>query len=365
MSKEFIYFIGTSAELIKLLPVIKAFEEEGIKFSIYASGQTDLKENELSEVLQIKVKLNKVLRQNKSSMFNFGLWTLRSLFKTIVEFWKLKKISKDKIYVIVHGDTASSLIGALASKLVGLKVLHIESGLRSRNFMEPFPEEICRYITSWLADIHFCPNSWAVSNLKYNFGKKVNTLNNTSLEMITQGLKLNLQNATISKLKSKYFLLILHRQENVLFKRNISSEIVRTAVNFATKDLKCVFVMHKLTENFLKEIGIYDEIAHNPNIVLIPRTPYLEFINVIRGSEFLLTDGGSNQEETYYLGKPTLILRNVTERVEGLNENSLLMKENINILNEFLHNYKKYERKEVKLSGIKPSEIIVKEIKKL
>lgn len=362
MKSKFVFFIGTSAELIKLIPVIKEFKESKIKYQIYSSGQTDLKQSELKDLLEIKVDKQLLGKpQNKTSVKIFGIWLLNAVIETVREF---KKLSKDT-YILVHGDTASSLVGSISAKICGLGIIHIESGLRSFNFFQPFPEEICRFITSKLSDFHFCPNEWSVNNIQNYKGEKINTLNNTSIESLHSGLKLMKISKQIRELDKPYFLLIIHRQENLLFKKEFARKVIFKVHKFANKDLKCVFVMHKLTENFLKEQGIYSKIIKNKNIILLPRTPYLEFINTIKGAEFLLTDGGSNQEEAYYLGKPTLILRNVTERIEGLGENVLLMKEDFSILNSFLKNFKKYSREEVKFPEVLPSSIIVNNIKKI
>ena len=358
MTPNFIFYIGTSAELIKLIPVIQAFNRNNINYKIISSGQTDLKEHELAPILEVTIDHVVIKRfQNQTSLFNFGLWSLKCFISTVKEFINLTGTTRTAI--IVHGDTVTSLIGSLAGKLVGAKILHVESGLRSFNMLQPFPEEICRYITSYLADIHFCPNSWAVDNLKHHAGLKINTQQNTSLEMLTQSLKLDKIPQEIKSLNKKYFLVILHRQENVMFKKKTSITIIKRIIAQASPELKCVFVMHKLTENFLNDAGLYNEILANKNIVSLSRKPYLEFIHIINNADFILTDGGSNQEETYYMGKPTLILRNVTERIEGLNENSILMKEDLQQLNTFISNYTEYRKEPIKQKTQSPSDIII------
>lgn len=360
--KSFVFYIGTSAELIKLIPVVQAFDRNKINYKIISSGQTDLKEKELAQLADINVSKEVIKRfQDQTSMSHFGVWAIKSFFKTIKVLIQEKEINDD-LKIIVHGDTVTSLIGSVAGKIAGAKVLHIESGLRSFNFSQPFPEEICRYITSMLANIHFCPNAWAVNNLKNYRGKKINTIQNTSLEVLKQGLKLNLISNEISSLKEPFFLLILHRQENIMFKKETSLNIIKHVLKYTNKNMKCVFVMHKLTENFLKENGLYEEISKNKNIIIMPRKPYLEFINTINKAEFILTDGGSNQEEAYYMGKPALILRNVTERVEGLDQNIKLMKEDLNTLDEFIKDYRSYRREPVELPSMLPSEIIIENI---
>ena len=116
--------------------------------------------------------------------------------------------------------------------------------------------------------------------------------------------------------------------------------------------------MHKLTENFAKNVGIWEELKKNPSVTQISRQPYGVFANIMSKCEFMVTDGGSNQEEAYYLGKPCLILRNKTERIEGLGKNVVLAKGSKKIINKFMSDYKEYSFKSFKNSE-RPSKIIV------
>ena len=95
-------------------------------------------------------------------------------------------------------------------------------------------------------------------------------------------------------------------------------------LNIAPKKLKCIFLVHDLSSGFFTLIkeAMSSEIAEN--IIHIPRLPYVDFMHLIKGAEFMVTDGGSNQEEMYYMGKPCLVLRNNTERIEGLKKNVIL-----------------------------------------
>ena len=356
MQKKLLFYVGTLAELIKLVPIMKRLDQTGIKFDTISSGQVDIKENELQEIYNVSIDYKIIHNPKKvSSIFYFILWFIKCFVYSLRFF---KKIKNQNYTIIVHGDTTSSLIGAVCGKLSGLKVAHIESGLRSFNFLEPFPEEISRFLVSKVSDLHFCPNEWSLKNIKKENGEKINTIQNTSYEMLKMSKKLNKISPQILEIKSKYFLTVIHRQENIYFKTEFLRKLIEKIVNFAHKDLKCVLVLHKITEQFLIKEGLLESLKNNSNIILLPRTPYIEFINTISKAEFMLTDGGSNQEEAFYLGIPTLILRNYTERIEGLEENVLLMKGSLETLDYFLHNYKKYQRPEY-LSEVTPSSIIV------
>ncbi len=360
--KDIYFFIGTTAELIKLAPVIKELDKRGANFKIIASAQNSLQFNELkffmgkqSAYYTLGVKPFKL----PNFYFRFVVWMIKAVGNFFLYFRnEFKGTDKRSSFFIVHGDTVSSLIGALVAKVHGIRLVHIESGLRSFDFFEPFPEEICRFIVSKLADIHFCPNSWAVNNLSKTSGMKINTHNNTLIETVSITLK-NTKKADFKPIqKRKYFVLVLHRQEHILFKKNLTKNVLNIFAEYANKDLVCVLVLHKLTEKFLRKEKLIDKLRKNKNIILIPRFPYTEFIHLMEDAEFIATDGGSNQEESYYLGKPCLILRNVTERTEGLGENTLLSHGDENIIHNFIQNYKKYKRKQIKYK-IRPSKIIV------
>jgi UDP-N-acetylglucosamine 2-epimerase (non-hydrolysing) len=356
MQKKLIFYVGTSAELIKLIPIMKGLETNGIKFKTVSSGQVDLKEKELDQIYKVSVT-SRIFKDPKkiSSVVFFISWFFKCFFYSLKFFINLK--SRNYI-VIVHGDTTSSLIGAICAKLSRLRVAHIESGLRSFNFLEPFPEEISRFLISKISDQHFCPNEWSVNNIKKESGEKINTFQNTSYEMLKMAKQLNKISLQIRDIKSKFFLTAIHRQENIYFKKDFLRNLIKEIVGFTNEDLKCVLVLHKITEQFLNKEGLLENLKNNPNVILLPRTPYIEFINTISNAEFMLTDGGSNQEEAFYLGIPTLILRNHTERIEGLGENITLMEGSIDKLHNFISNYKKYKRNPLELK-IYPSEIII------
>lgn len=363
MGKKNIYFfIGTTAELIKLAPVIRELRVRRVPFKIISSNQNVLNFGEVKSLVgKQKIYYKSILKPTKlplkNEYLNFFFWAIKTLGNFILYFNnEFNKIDKKNSFLIVHGDTVSSLIGAIAAKICRINLVHIESGLRSFNFFEPFPEEFCRFIVSNLANIHFCPNSWAVKNLRKVGGIKINTLNNTLIESL-QSLAENSQVNNLA-LKKKFFLLILHRQENLLFKKSLTKNLLRIFTEYVSNDLNCVLVLHKLTKNFIKKEHLLDNIRKNKNIMLIPRVPYPEFVQLMRSAEFIATDGGSNQEESYYLGKPCLILRNVTERIEGLGENVLLSHSNEKAIREFILNYKLYKRRSVKITT-SPSKIIV------
>lgn len=361
--KNIYFFIGTTAELIKLAPVIKELKKRRVDFKIITSNQNVLHFDELKPMLskqKIYYKImSKPIKFPKNVYLRFLIWIIKSLINSSLFLnTEFRNLNKKNSYFIVHGDTVSSMIGAIAAKINGIKLVHIESGLRSFNFFEPFPEEFCRFVVSHLANIHFCPNSWAVNNLQKNNGVKINTQQNTLIESLTAMLKVANKLMPVRLPSEKFFLLVLHRQEHILFKKNLTKFYLKLLTEYANQDLNCVLVLHKLTEIFIKRQGLFSKLRKDRHIILVPRLPYNEFIKIMQKAEFIATDGGSNQEESYYMGKPCLILRNRTERIEGLSENAVLTKGKGIAIRNFIKNYEKYKRKPIKIS-IPPSKIVV------
>lgn len=357
--KKIYFFMGTIAEFIKLAPIMKELKKRDIPFKIITSGQNSIKFDDLKKYTgQLKVDIAMKEKTNKSSMLQFIWWNIKTIFVSLFIFGKeFKGLNKDNSYFFVHGDTISSLLGSLIAKRYGLKLVHIESGLRSFNFFEPFPEEICRYINIHLADVLFCPTEWAFNNIKGLRGERVNTGQNTMIEpclwAINQPKKIDYK-----KKFNKYYIIIMHRQEHVYFQKEWTRNILDFIINNAPKDLNCIFIMHALTSRFLESerLNMNDDVSKR--LILLPSLPYVDFMNLMSNAEFIATDGCTNQEEAYYMGLPMLALRNLTERVEGLKENVIISKSSKKLIKNFLKEYKKFERPKIKINK-RPSKLIV------
>lgn len=350
LDKKHVYiFMGTTAEFIKLAPVIKEFKKRKIKFKIITSGQNKVNFEDLAGYLGL-IKADIALKEKspKSSLFLFFIWTIKTLFGGLISLYpEFKGLNKKNSYFIVHGDTISSTIGSLIGKIYRLKLVHIESGLRSFNFFEPFPEEICRFINMHLADILFCPNEWSVNNIKHLAGTKVNTKQNTLIETFLWAKNTYRDLSFIKKFKN-YYILYIRRQEHIYFQKEWTKKIIATIVENADKSLNCLFTINILNA----------ELVPSGKVTKIPKLPYVDFMKLMMNAQFIATDGCTNQEEAYYMGIPLLSLRNLTERQEGLGENIVISKGNMNIIKDFLKNYNKYKRRPVVVEQ-QPSKIIV------
>lgn len=352
------FFVGTTAELIKLAPVFRELRRRKRPFKVITSGQNNVNFDELRAFTgNIRAFYSFRLRPIKvrvSPLLGFIIWTVKAFYNYLLFFrHELKGSTKENTYFVVHGDTVSSLLGALIARKFGVTIIHIESGLRSFNFLEPFPEELSRYIVSKLADIHFCPNEWCRKNLAHVKGEKINTGQNTLIESFQFAMGQKSRRAW----RRPYCVFVMHRQEHVIFGKKEAGKLLLHTLRNIPKGLRCVFLVHDLSVNFVDSLDREMRKSVTAPITKIRRLPYIDFMQLLAGAEFIVTDGGSNQEETYYMGKPCLLLRNNTERIEGLGENVVLGKSDLSTVSRFLSNYTTYRKPPVNITR-RPSAII-------
>lgn len=351
--------LGTKAQLIKMAPVMKAMQEHGVPYQFVHTGQH--RETMEEMYLDFGIKSPDLKLYNGPDIISVKqmvVWFVRLLGMAIFQRKRLFGDSEKGI-VLVHGDTLSTLLGALLGRMAGMKVGHIESGLRSFNYFHPFPEEITRVLVFRLSHILFCPGEWAASNL-IKFNKEiVNTGANTLVDTIR--ISKTGECNTVEQISSRPFSLVsLHRYENI-FKREKLSIIVKYLEEIAEKHY-LVFVLHPPTEKQLVKFGLFAKIKANENIACVARMHHSIFLRMLQSSKFVITDGGSLQEETAYLGIPCLLFRETTERQEGLGENVVLSSFNGELIREFVNSFEKL-RNEADNFKLSPSEIIVENVK--
>ncbi len=351
-------FLGTKAQLIKMAPIMRELQTRGIHYNFIFSGQHQETIEDLRNNFGIKAPDITLYRgQDITSVPTMIFWSIKLIWFTLRNKNKIWKNDKNGI-VLNHGDTFSTLLGSILAKICGLKAAHIESGLRSFNILNPFPEELTRLIVFRLSDYYFTPDEWSLSNLRTHKGIMVNTQGNTlydSLQLISAVIK-----PTDVRIPSdKYAIVSLHRFEN-LYKKDHLIDIIQLLETISER-MPLLFILHNPTKKKLQAFNLLERLQNNPNIETRPRYDYLRFIELVSKSEFVITDGGSNQEECYYLGKPCLLFRNATERQEGIGENTVLSKFETNTIIEFVENYQQYERQTHTIST-NPSSIIVNKL---
>lgn len=348
--------IGTRAQFIKTAPVMLALDKRRVPYRFIFAGQHRETIDAIRENFGVRppdYTLSTGSFEAKTISL-FSSWLCRAIWALIVRRHEIIPFRGG--IVINHGDTATCLWGTLLARLTGNKAMHLESGLRSFRIFKPFPEEVIRLLTFGLTNVYVCPNEWALGNLKHYHGVKLNTGLNTLYDAVQ--LALESDDAAESRVlpSGPFAVVSIHRFEHI-FNPAVFARIL-DVVEQAAVSMKLVFVEHPATARQLDKLGLRQRLAVNANITVCGRLPFFDFIKLIARSEYVITDGGSNQEELSYLGKPTLVLREATERREGLGENALLSKFDPELICGFLANYNQYRRGTLQIAH-KPSEVIV------
>ena len=210
-------------------------------------------------------------------------------------------------------------------------------------------------LTSRLAGIHYCSSEWAQGNLSHLSNRSV--IINTKENTILDSLRFAIESPNKNNRKNLYGVLSMHRHENISDSSRFNL-ILELLVKIA-KVVEVKFILHPVTKNKLLKSGWYDRLKQIKNIKLEKRMNYVDFSKLLVGSRFLLTDGGSNQEEAYHMGLPCLLLRSKTERKEGINDNVIISNYDENIIMNFVKENIKREWKLKEIGEISPTRIIV------
>ena len=353
-----VYFVfGTKAELIKVAGILRELNRRKVPYSLIHTGQHARVEEEL-KTFELPMPHYRITRrkENLKTVTEMTFWLLKCFFSAMGS-----NVPRRGDLVLVHGDTESTLLASVIAKLKGCKLAHIEGGLRSWDITNPFPEEAVRRFTDTFSDYIFVPNEWAASNLKKTKNKAeiINTHLNTSYDSLKHILSMK---PKIEIPDGKYAVVLFHRKENLYVKDNLdkSIRIIREIV----KKHKTLFILAKNSEHVLRNAGFYEELANSKNVIFKDYYDFKDFVHLVNGAEFVATDGGSLQEETYLLNRPILLLRKKTERIEGLGETACLTELNYKKAMHFLDNYKNFKRNR-KMGEKKPSEIVCDRIEEI
>jgi UDP-N-acetylglucosamine 2-epimerase (non-hydrolysing) len=354
------FVIGTRAQLLKMAPIMLECERRGLRWRwVYAAMHKETFEETL-RVFGLPDPDYTIVKWDSEAktLSKAGWW----FGKMLLSLFHSKKIlagyTGKKHIVLTHGDTPVTPVGALYGKLTRTPVMHVESGLRSFNIFHPFPEEINRLLTFRFSNYFAAPGDWALGNLKKYKGVKINTHENTQIDVLRFGME-HVGSSKLPIPKKKYVVLSTHRYENV-FNRERFEKIISEGEKVAKK-FEVVMVQHPVTSGQMDKLGLRKRLEKS--MTLLPRLNYLDFIKLIAGSEFVMTDGGGNQEELFHMGKPTLVLRDATERQEGLGATAVISKLDSKVIDEFVDHYETYKRKPTS-DTLSPSKLIVDAIVK-
>ena len=309
MKKTIAIIVGTRPEAIKLAPLILLLKKDPtLKLHIIATGQHRELVAQVFQLFGIQADVNfNVMVENQS------LSELTSRLITAIE-QEFKKIQPDA--VVAQGDTTSVLASSLVSFYQRIPFFHVEAGLRSGNIDSPFPEEANRVIAGKLADLHFAPTLSAKQNLLQEGvpDESVFITGNTVVDALHYiASKATLPNINLPKDK-RIILVTMHRREN--FGKNMQQ------MCYALLDLVKMFpdvhFVVPVHPNPNVRFIVEKMLVNQPQITLCVPLDYQEFVALMQASYFIVSDSGGVQEEAPALSKPVLVLRNETERAEGI-----------------------------------------------
>jgi UDP-N-acetylglucosamine 2-epimerase (non-hydrolysing) len=262
--------------------------------------------------------------------------------KIMIEFEKVI-VDNNPDLVIVVGDVNSTVACSLVAAKMGVRIAHVEAGLRS--FDRTMPEEINRLVTDALADFLFVSEESGIKNLKKEgiAKSKIYFTGNVMIDSLVYFMKKAEHSNILSRLKLNgfpYCLITLHRPSNVDVKENLRQLL--NAFSIITKELKIIFPMHPRTQKMIEQFELSSEVSSLKNLIILDPIGYLDFMKLMKNATVVLTDSGGIQEETTYLGIPCITMRNNTERPVTINlgtnvlvgsDTQLVVQETLSILN--------------------------------
>ena len=305
---------GTRPEAIKMCPVIIELEKRpGVEVVVCSTGQHREQLQQVLDVFGVKPRYNLDIMKTGQ--------TLATITSRVLErITPVLGIERPDI-VLVHGDTNTTFAAALAAFYKQIPVGHVEAGLRTYNMYSPYPEEYNRQAVSLLAKWHFAPTNWAKHNLTQE-GKdpaQIYVTGNTVIDAMQTTVQPDFTHPYLSWADgSRIVLLTAHRRENIGEPMRAMFRAIRRAVD-EHSDVKVIYPVHMNPE--VKKAAM-EELAHS-RIHLVKPVDVITCHNLMARSYLILTDSGGIQEEAPSLGKPVLVLRDTTERPEGITAGTL------------------------------------------
>lgn len=328
--KKILIVFGTRPEAIKMCPVIKelARHSEIFDVKVCVTGQHRQMLNQVLDIFDVIPDYDLSIMKDGQTLFDVAI-NILSRIKEVLEKEKPN-------IVLVHGDTSTTFITALACYYLQIPVGHVEAGLRTHNIYSPYPEEFNRQAVSIIARYNFAPTELAKQNL-INEKKEENSIfvtGNTAIDALKTTIREDYQNVHLDWANgSRLILLTAHRRENLGEPMRHMFRAIRRIVD-EYSDVKVIYPIHMnpLIRKMAKE-----ELGDNDRIRIIEPLDVLDFHNFMARCYLILTDSGGIQEEAPSLGKPVLVMRDTTERPEGIIAGTLKLvgTNEENIYNEF------------------------------
>ncbi|MDR1687312.1 MAG: UDP-N-acetylglucosamine 2-epimerase (non-hydrolyzing) [Clostridiales bacterium] len=311
---------GTRPEAIKMVPLIKELSKnENIESTVCVTAQHRQMLDQVLNIFEIKPDYDlDIMKQSQTLTYITSA--------VITEMAGVFKLAKPDL-CLVHGDTTTTFATSLAAFYSGVRVGHVEAGLRTNDKYQPYPEEMNRRLTANLADLHFAPTSVSKGNLlRENIpGENIFITGNTAIDIIKDTVKkdyvFGLPLLNRLDFGKKIITMTAHRGENIGEGiANICRAVLRIVQE--NTDVELVYAVHL---NPAVRRTVFEILKDKPRIHLIDPLDIMDMHNLMSRSYFIYTDSGGLQEEAPSMDKPVLVLRNVTERPEGLAAGTLLL----------------------------------------
>ncbi|RYJ50856.1 UDP-N-acetylglucosamine 2-epimerase (non-hydrolyzing) [Flavobacterium petrolei] len=346
--KKILIIFGTRPEAIKMAPLVKEFLKHPDKFDTKVCVTAQHREmlDQVLDFFEIKPDYDLNLMKPGQNLFTLTADVIVSM-KPVFDDFKPD-------YVFVHGDTTTSTAAALSSFYAGIKVCHVEAGLRTNNKLSPFPEEMNRQLTGRLADLHFAPTEQAKINLLLEGinPKTIFVTGNTVIDALLYAKDKveEVEDDQIESLKtiidkSKDLVLVTgHRRENFGDGFiNICKALKQLALQ---ENVQIVYPVH-LNPNVQKPVN--EILEKTKDVHLINPLAYPAFVWLMKQSKIIITDSGGVQEEAPSLGKPVLVMRDTTERPEAIEAGTVMLvgtdtSKIVNHATSLLNNNQLYEK---------------------
>lgn len=340
MVKVMVIF-GTRPEAIKMAPIVKELKtRKEIECIVCVTAQHREMLDQVLNVFNITPEYDLDIMKKGQTLSDITSRVLIGLEDVI-------KKEKPNV-ILVHGDTTTTLAGALAAFYNQVKIGHVEAGLRTWNLQSPFPEEANRCMVDCITDFYFAPTEKSKQNLLKE-GKdelKIYVTGNSAIDALNTTINENYTHPIFEWLgDSKLILLTAHRRENLGEPMYNMFKAIKRVVE-ENNDIKVIYPVH--LNPIVRKIA-NDVFENNDRIKLIEPLDVIDFHNFLNRAYIILTDSGGIQEEAPHLGKPVLVLRNTTERPEGIEAGTLKLattEENkiYNLLTELLKNKSEYDK---------------------
>lgn len=313
--KKIMLVFGTRPEAIKMCPLVKELKtRENVETIVCVTGQHREMLQQVLECFEVVPDYNLDIMQDKQTLFDITT-NIISKIKPVLE-----EVKPD--IILVHGDTTTTFVTALCAFYMQIPVGHVEAGLRTYNLYSPYPEEFNRQATSIIAKYNFAPTEMAKSNLIQE-GKEKDTIyvtGNTAIDALKTTVNDKYTNSLLDWVgNDRLVVLTAHRRENLGKPLENMFTAIKKIVE-EKKDIKVVYPVHKnpIVQEIAKRI-----LGNNERIKLIEPLEVIDFHNLLARSYLILTDSGGIQEEAPSLGKPVLVMRDTTERPEGIKAGTL------------------------------------------